>query len=308
MRIVVALGGNAILKRGDEGTIPEQRVAIREAADAIARLAAAGHELILTHGNGPQVGRLMLQDEALHDRLPRYPIDVHVAETQGQLGYLLQQELGAALGRARAERTVATVVTQVVVDPADPAFLRPTKPVGPYLSKKGVAEFRARGVAVAEVASGGWRRVVASPEPLEIVEAALIARLPAEGVIPVAAGGGGIPVVREGNGLRGVGAVVDKDLTAALLVAVTEADLLVIATDVEQVVRGFGTAQAEPLERLTAEEAEQGVERGDFPRGSMGEKVLACARVARVGKRAVIGALERLDELVDGRAGTRVEG
>ena len=170
MRVVVALGGNAILKRGDRGTVAEQRVAIREASEGLARISVEGHELVVTHGNGPQVGRLMLQDEAMPDRVPRFTLDVHVAETQGQLGYLIQQELSAALHRAGVARAVATVVTQVVVDANDPGFSDPSKPVGPFLSAKGAAEYRLRGITVIEVPGGGWRRVVASPEPLEIVD------------------------------------------------------------------------------------------------------------------------------------------
>jgi carbamate kinase len=306
MRVVVALGGNAILRRDERGTIAEQRAAIRDACDGLAAICEAGHELVVTHGNGPQVGRLMLQDEAMPDRVPRFPLDVHVAETQGQLGYLIQQELAAALVRIHIERPVVSVVTQVVVDAADPGFIRPTKPVGPFLSAKGAAEYRARGIAVEEVAGGGWRRVVASPEPIEIVEASALRALLAAGVVPIAAGGGGIPVVREGSAFRGVPAVIDKDLAAAVLVSAVEADTLLILTDVDQVVRAYGTARAEPVAKLTAADARAGVESGEFPRGSMGEKVLAAARAAEAGARAVIGSLERVADVLDGRAGTEV--
>jgi carbamate kinase len=306
MRVVVALGGNAIQRRGDVGTISEQRAAVREACEGLARIAAEGNELVVTHGNGPQVGRLMLQDEALPDRVPRYPLDVHVAETQGQLGYLIQQELAAALGRANAPLPVVTVVTQVVVDPADPAFVRPTKPVGPFLSAKGAAEYRARGIPVAEVPGGGWRRVVPSPQPVEVVEAEGLRALLAVGAVPVAAGGGGIPVVPEGNGYHGVAAVIDKDLTAAVLVRAVAADSLVILTDVAQVVRGFGTEAAEPVARLTVAEARAGAEDGTFARGSMGEKVLAAASVAEAGGRAMITSLQHANDALHGRAGTEV--
>ena len=306
MRVVVALGGNAILKRGDRGTIGEQRAAVREATEDLARLASDGHELIVTHGNGPQVGRLMLQDEALPDRVPRYPLDVHVAETQGQLGYLIQQELTASLTRAGVPRLVVTVVTQVEVDPADPAFAHPTKPVGPFLSKKGAAEHRARGIPIVEVGDGGWRRVVASPIPTAVIEAEAIGALLAASTVPIAAGGGGIPVVRDGNGLRGVPAVIDKDSTSAVLARALQADALLILTDVAHVQRRFGTPDAEPIARMTAGEAEAGVEAGDFPRGSMGEKVLAAAAAARAGIRAVIGPLGDGARALAGETGTVV--
>lgn len=306
MRVVVALGGNAILKRGDDGTITEQRIAIREACDGLAMLVADGHQLVVTHGNGPQVGRLMLQDEALPDRLPRFPLDVHVAATQGQLGYLIQQELAAALRRVAHARPVVTVITQVVVDAGDPGFIRPTKPVGPYLSAKGVADFRARGVEIAEVPGGGHRRVVASPTPLEVVEADSVRALLDAGVVPIAAGGGGVPVVREGSGWRGVAAVIDKDLTAAVLTIAVGADLLLILTDADHVVRGFGTDAAEPLARLSTSEARAGIDSGAFPRGSMGEKVLAAAIVAEHGARAIIASITSPVAALAGNTGTEV--
>ena len=306
MRVVVALGGNAILKRGDRGTVNEQIAAIHDACAGIARIAADGNELIVTHGNGPQVGRLMLQDEAMPDRVPRFSLDLHVAETQGQLGYLIQQELRAALARAGAQREVATVVTQVVVDGDDPGFVKPTKPVGPFLSAKGAAEYRLRGIPVAQAAGGGWRRVVASPEPLEIVEADAVRALLADGIVPIVAGGGGIPVVRDANGLRGVAAVIDKDLAAAVLTKTVKADVLLMLTDVDRVVRAYKTDAEQPLDRLTVAEARAGVQSGDFARGSMGEKVLAAARAVEAGARAVIASLDHATEALNGTAGTEI--
>jgi carbamate kinase len=308
MRVVVALGGNAILRRGDRGTIQEQRAAVREACGALAEMVAVGHDIVLTHGNGPQVGRLMLQDEALPDRLPRFPLDVHVAATQGQLGYLIQQELEAALARAHVPKAVTTLITQVVVDGEDPGFVRPTKPVGPFLSAKGAAEFRARGIPVAEVPGGGWRRVVASPAPLEIVEAEAVRALLAEGVLPIAAGGGGVPVVREGDELRGVQAVIDKDLTAAVLTRAVSADMLLILTDTDRVVRGFGTDHPEPLSKITVEEARAGVSSGEFPPGTMGEKVLAACQAVEFGARGIIAALPDATAAIAGNAGTEIVG
>ncbi|MGZ4241184.1 MAG: carbamate kinase [Actinomycetota bacterium] len=306
MRVVVALGGNAILRRGERGTVTEQRAAVREACDGIARLATEGHELVITHGNGPQVGRLMLQDEAMPDRVPRYTLDVHVAETQGQLGYLIQQELAGALRRAGVTRAVATIVTQVVVDPADPGFADPTKPVGPFLSAKGAAEYRQRGITVKEAAGGGWRRVVASPEPLEIVEADALRALLAAGIVPVASGGGGIPVVRDGDSVRGVAAVIDKDLAAAVLTEAVDAHALLMLTDVEQVIRGYGTEHEEPLSKLSVSDARAGVASGEFPHGSMGEKVLAGARAVGAGARAIIASLDHASAALAGASGTEI--
>lgn len=306
MLVVVALGGNAIVQRGERGTATEQRAALREAADELASLAAAGHRLVVTHGNGPQVGRLLIADEALGKRLPPMPLDVHVAETQGQLGYLIQQEMTAALRRAGVSSTALTLITQVVVDPADPAFARPTKPVGPHLNQAQAAELRARRVPVGSVSGGGWRRLVPSPDPIAIVEEDALRALLAAGLVPVAAGGGGIPVVREGDGFRGVAAVVDKDLTAALLVAAARADLLLVLTDVERVQRGFGTPRADPLDRISVAAARAAIASGEFPAGSMGPKLEAAARAVEAGARAVVAGLGHAADAIEGRSGTEV--
>ena len=305
MRVVVALGGNAISERGALGTIGEQRAAIGRACEGIAAIAAEGAELVLTHGNGPQVGRLILADEALADLEPRFPLDVHVASTQGLLGYLLQQQLGPALRRARAPRPVVTLITQVIVDESDPAFEHPSKPVGPYLSAKGAAEYRARSIPIAEASGGGWRRVVASPEPLEVVEVAAIRAALDAGHVLIVAGGGGIPVARGTDGLSGVAAVIDKDATAALVTLAIDADLLMILTDVDGVYARFGADDAERIEHLPASDAHAGIQDGTFPRGSMAEKVLACAKVAEAGARAVICSLGDARAALRGRAGTR---
>lgn len=304
MRIVVALGGNAILKRGERGTIAEQRATIALACDGIASI-ADGNELIVTHGNGPQVGRQILADEALAEREPRYPLDVHVAATQGQIGYLLQQQLSAALRRARAPRPVVTLVTQVVVDRDDPAFATPSKPVGPYLSAKGAAEYRARGIQIDEASGGGWRRVVASPRPIDVVESSSIEVQVQAGAVPIVAGGGGVPVVASPDGLEGVPAVIDKDATAAVLTTALGADLLIVLTDVDGVMSNFGNDDAERIEHLSVADARAGVDDGTFPHGSMAEKVLACAAVAEAGARAVITSLAHVRAARDGQAGTR---
>ena len=306
MRIVVALGGNAILHRGERGTISEQRAVIREACEELARLVVAGHQLVLTHGNGPQVGRLLVQNEVLPGRFPPLPLDVLVAETEGQLGYLIQQEFVGALRRAWVPHCVVTVVTQSVVDAADPAMDNPSKPVGPHLTEEAARGLRAHGHAVGEVPGGGWRRLVASPEPFAIVEEEALRALLERDVIPIAAGGGGIPVVREGNTYRGVSAVVDKDLAAAVLVRATRADMLLIVTDVDQVALGYGTPHARPVRSLTIAEVRAGLESGEFPRGSMGPKVEAAAQVVTAGHRAIITSLSHVEGALAGSAGTEI--
>ncbi|MFN2613528.1 MAG: carbamate kinase [Actinomycetota bacterium] len=304
MLVVVALGGNAIQRQAGRGTIDEQREAIRATSDALGRVVAAGNDLVVTHGNGPQVGRMMDLDESSGS--PHYPLDVHVAETQGQIGYLLQQELGAAFARASIARSIIAVVTQVVVDPMDQAFLFPSKPVGPFLDEPAAAALRARGEAVKELSPRTWRRVVPSPSPLEIVEAPSIASIVHDGIVPIACGGGGIPVVREDDRYHGVPAVIDKDLAAACLIGAIGGDVLLILTDVPRVELHHGTARAEPLDRLPARDARQGVANGEFPAGSMGPKVLAAAQAAEHGARAIIASLADIDEALAGRAGTEV--
>lgn len=300
MRIVVALGGNAIQQRDDVGTAAEQRAAIREACDSLAALAGE-HELIVTHGNGPQVGLLVEQNEAAAPRLPEMPLDVLVAETQGMLGYLLQQELAAALVRRRSPKPVATVVTRVLVNPADPAFLRSSKPVGPFLGAKAAEGLKAAGVRVAEVEPGKWRRTVPSPSPVKIVEEESIRALLDAGAIPIVAGGGGIPVLPEGSGTRGVAAVIDKDRTAALLVEAFKADLLLILTDVEAV-----EVDGRPYRTLAAEHAALALASGVFPPGSMGPKIEAALVARRAGARVVIAHLDRAIEAVAGESGTEI--
>lgn len=298
-RIVVALGGNALLRRGEPAEAAIQRARVADAASALAVLAQA-HELIVTHGNGPQVGLLALEADAYTAVAP-YPLDILGAESQGMIGYLLVQ----ALGCRAAGRDVVTVLTQVVVDEADPAFSRPTKPIGPQYPEAEARRLAAEhGWAVAPDGDS-FRRVVASPEPIAIVELEPVRRLLDAGVLVVCAGGGGIPVIRTPSGLRGVEAVVDKDLTAALLAEAVGADLLVIATDVPFVERDRGTPAAAPIERATPAE----LRALRFAPGSMAPKVEAvCRFVEATGREAVIGSLDELVAVAERRAGTRVEG
>jgi carbamate kinase len=305
VRLVVALGGNAILRRDERGTAAEQRAAIREACDGLADLAASGHSLIVVHGNGPQVGALMIQHDAAREKVPAMPLDVLVAQTQGGLGYLLQQELDAALrGRGMPNQCV-TIVTEIVVDPSDPAFARPTKPIGPYLSKADAGSLRRSGVAVVELPGGAWRRVVASPRPKEIVEEASIRALVASGAVPIVAGGGGVPVVPTDDGYRGVEGVIDKDLAAALVADVVEAGALVILTDIERVILDRGTRNERAVPKMSIEEASAAMANGQFPPGSMGPKIEAAIHAARAGRRAIIASLGSAGKALHG-AGTEI--
>ncbi len=323
-RIVVALGGNAILAKGARGSADEQRATVRRACDGLAALVAAGHELVVTHGNGPQVGRMLIQQRAAQLEVPSMPLDVLDAQTQGQIGYLLQQQLGNALRERGAQRPVVALVTQVVVDPDDPAFASPDNPLGPHFTETEL-EFRVQrgdgdssggpsaaawvvdGDAYRKVDGGTWRRVVPSPRPLDVVEGDAVARLLEAGVVPVCAGGGGCPVARHDDGtLAGVEAVVDKDRTAALLTRLVSADTLLILTDVEQVALGYGTDAERPLRSATPAEVRRLLADGEFPAGSMGPKVAAAAEVAEHGGRAVITSLDRAADALAGRAGTTI--
>jgi carbamate kinase len=304
-RLVVALGGNAIA--GERGADPvSQRLAVEGACEQIAALVEHGHDVVITHGNGPQVGNLLLKNDLARDVVPPVPLDWCVAQTQATLGFLIVTALEEALRRRGLERLISTVITRVLVDPDDAAFETPTKPIGRYVSPDEAAGRIAQGEAWEERGRRGWRRVVASPDPLEILDRGTIEALMAEDAIVVAAGGGGIPVVRENGRLRGVEAVLDKDLTGALLARTVGADCFLIATDVEAAAVGFGTDAQEWLHDVEPERLRDLLGRGEFGGGSMGPKVRAALAFADGGGRAVITSLERLREGVEGEAGTRV--
>ncbi len=300
-RVVVALGGNALLRRGEPVSAATQRDNIRRAATALARLMAEGHQLVITHGNGPQVGLLALQGEAAGQS--GFPLDVLGAETEGMIGYVLQQELDNA---HPAPARFATMLTQVEVDPRDAAFAAPTKPVGPvYGEAQAQALKQQRGWAVAPDGKA-WRRVVASPMPLRILEIEVIRLLVEQGVTVICAGGGGIPVVQRADGTHiGVEAVIDKDHASGLLAAELRADAFLMLTDVPAVFTGWGTPGQRALGDVTPQEL-SGV---DFAAGSMGPKVrAACDFVNRTGALAGIGALDDAAAILARQAGTRVVG
>ena len=298
MRIVVALGGNALLRRGQPMTAKNQRENVRIAAQALAPI-AAGNQLVISHGNGPQVGLLALQSAA-YEEVEAYPLDVLGAQTEGMIGYMIEQELGNLLP---IEYPFATILTMVEVDPEDPAFDEPTKPIGPVYSEAEAKRLEAEKGWLMRPDGEQWRRVVPSPEPHRIFEMRPIHWLLEKGTIVICAGGGGIPTIynEEGN-LEGVEVVIDKDRASALLAFELEADLLIMATDTDGVYLDWGTEDAHRIERTTPDE----IEKYEFAAGSMGPKVEAAADfVSRTGQRAVIGALADIPAMVEGTAGTQ---
>jgi carbamate kinase len=308
-RVVVALGGNALLRRDEEDTFENAYDSARRAAEKIVDIASSGWEVVVTHGNGPQVGRILLQQESARGWVHPMPLDVCGAESQGQIGYLLQVTIGDVFYEREMERPVAAVLTLTRVRADDPAFDNPTKPIGPFYEEDEAKKLQAeRGYVMRPDPHGGFRRVVPSPAPYSIVEAPVIRMLVAEGVVVIASGGGGVPVIEKGPRLVGVEGVVDKDLAAAILARDVEASVLLILTDVKNVLKGFGTDLAEPIERLTVAQAGKLLEAGEFTAGSMGPKVQAAIEFvdAQEGRRAFIGDLEQASEVLAGRAGTMI--
>jgi carbamate kinase len=307
-RVVVALGGNALLRRGADDTFEELYAAARAAAERIADIAADGWEVVVTHGNGPQVGRILLQQEEAADVVSPMPLDVCGAESQGLIGYLLQVTIGDVFFERGMERPVATVLTLTRVRPEDPAFRSPDKFIGPYYSAARAEELQGQhGWVMKEDPHGGWRRVVPSPRPYSIVETPIVRQLVADGVIVIAGGGGGVPVVEEGPRLIGKEGVVDKDLAAAILGAEVEATTLLILTDVAKIQRGFGTAAPQDIDRLSADEAAALLDAGEFGAGSMGPKVRAAIDFLEAGgSRVLIGDLDEAPAILRGEAGTAI--
>lgn len=304
--VVVALGGNAILQPKQKGTIEEQRANVEMSAKNIVKLVQEGYRVVISHGNGPQVGNILLQNAAARDQVPAMPLDVCGAESQGLIGYMIQQCLYNELKRLGIDKKVVTLLTQVVVSKDDPAFQNPTKPVGAFYTKEEAEAGMARGEHWIEDSGRGWRKVVPSPKPKEIVELDLIKILVDAGAIVIASGGGGIPVVREGDRLVGVEAVIDKDLASSLLAKELGADILTIATDVTHVAINYGKPDQQNLERLTVAEAKKYLEEGQFGKGSMGPKVQAAINFVEAGGEAIIGSLANLKECVKGESGTRI--
>jgi len=305
MKVLLALGGNAMTAKDGSATPGAQIEAIAVAMDSVAALVAAGHEVVLTHGNGPQVGNILVKNELAAHVVPPVPLDWCGAQTQGTIGFIVLDALEAAFARHGMKRQVAVLVTRTLVDADDEAFTEPTKPIGRYLTHEQALQMMDHGQVWEDRGEKGWRRVVASPQPLEVLETAAIRTLVDAGYVVVAAGGGGIPVVREADGtLRGVEAVIDKDLTAARLAEALEVDALVIATDVDHAILDYGTDRARPIERVTVAQMEEYAAAGQFSSGSMGPKVEAVLEFARTGGRSIITSLHHIREAVDDGFGT----
>jgi carbamate kinase len=305
MRVLVALGGNAMTGAGGSAAPQDQVAAIERAAQPLADLVASGIDLVLTHGNGPQVGNLLVKNEIAASVVPPVPLDWCGAQTQATIGFVLVSALEATLRERNVQRRVAAVVTRCRVNADDPAFARPSKPIGRYLPEYEAKVLIDHGQSWEDRGERGWRRVVPSPEPLEVVDAPAARALADAGYVVVANGGGGVPVVRAASGeLRGVEAVIDKDLGAVVLARAMDADVLVIATDVDAAILGFGTAQARRLGRVSVAELRSYAADGHFASGSMGPKVeAACRFVERGGSRSVITSLERIAEAVHNPSG-----
>jgi carbamate kinase len=304
--VVVALGGNAILRPSQVGTFEEQLVNCDDSARRIARMVANGYRVILTHGNGPQVGNILIQNDAAAKLVAPMPMDVCGAESQGQIGYMLEQCLHNHLRRLKVAAPVATLLTENVVDGKDPAFANPSKPVGPFYSEGKAKELMIeQGLAMREDAGRGWRRVVPSPEPIHILQKEAIALLVHSGAVVICSGGGGIPVMRQRDGsLAGVAAVIDKDLAAARLALDVGADILLILTDVPHVYVNYRRPDQAALHRVTIAEMQGYQDAGHFKAGSMGPKVEAALRFARAGGTSIIAGLLDALHALEGTSGT----
>jgi carbamate kinase len=303
--LLVALGGNALVRKGERGAIEQQLRNLESPLRQIARLSQK-YRIVITHGNGPQVGDLLLQQECC-DLVPRAPLEILVAQTQGQIGYMIESTLDNELMKLdpAGQQLIVSVLSYVLVDENDPAFANPSKPIGPAFDEEAAAKLPYPTVKTAK----GYRRVVASPRPITIIERREIERLISMGFIVISCGGGGIPVTRKARAFRGVDAVIDKDLASARLAQEIGADILVIATDVEGVALSYGSPGQRFLRKLGAGEAARYLDRGEFPPGSMGPKVEAAVQFVRSGgKRAVICSIEAIEEAVAGRAGTEIAG
>jgi len=303
--IVIALGGNALLQRGQKGTFDEQYQNVKSTVTKMADLIQRGHKVVLVHGNGPQVGATMLRHEAAKNIVPPFPLDACGAETQGFIGYMIQQALRNELKSRGIDKFVVTIITRVIVDKHDSAFQNPTKPIGPFYSKEEAEKVRQQRpeLVVKEDAGRGYRRVVPSPDPKIIAERLAID----SGFIVVACGGGGIPIIEDGGGAMGIEAVIDKDLAAQRLATLIGANILVVLTDVEGAYVNYGTAKQELITEITTGKLKNYLKEGQFKEGSMAPKVEAAIRfVEGGGDQAIIASLGRLTEALENTAGTHI--
>jgi len=307
-KAVIAIGGNSILRAEQKGTIQEQFANTIETAEHVADMIMMGYELVITHGNGPQVGNMLLMSEKTEEILYPLLLDICDSNTQGSMGYMIQQTLGNVLKKRKIKKSVVTVVTQVVVDRNDSAFKKPTKPIGSFYSKENAEKYRKeKKWDIIEDAGRGYRRVVPSPEPLEIVENEVIQKLVDDDVIVIAVGGGGIPVVKEKNFLKGVEAVIDKDLASSLLASNINAELLLISTNVEKVFLNYNKPNQRGIDRMTVKDAKKYLSEGHFPPGSMGPKIEAGIRfLEKGGKEVIITSPECIGDALKNKTGTHI--
>lgn len=305
---VIAIGGNSLVRAGEQGTVEQQRQNLQNTCEGIAAVLAAGYQVAVTHGNGPQVGDALMRSEVAADHAPPLPLDACVAETQASIGYLIQQSLQEPLRQRGLARPIVTMITQVLVSRRDPAFRNPTKPIGPFYTQE-QAEERRRSLSwqMVEDAGRGYRRVVPSPQPKVIIELHAIQAALQSGALVIACGGGGIPVVFQRDRLVGIDAVIDKDRASSLLAWELEADLFLISTGVDQVALHYGSPEQKLLDHLTAGQARRYLRQGHFPPGSMGPKVEAALDYLKSGgKEVLITSPERIPEAMQGMAGTRI--
>jgi len=307
-KAIVALGGNALIKEGQDGNIYDQFDNTREISASIVKMIQDGWNVVITHGNGPHVGAILLQNNIARDATPPMPLGICVAESQGMIGYMIQQCLANTLKKAGIERPVVALITQALVDENDPDLNNPTKPIGPYYSRDEAVKLKKNGYQIKEQKMG-WRIVVPSPDPKTIVEGEIIKKMLDDDIIVIASGGGGMPVFeKEGWGLNGIEAVIDKDLASERLAEVIGAELLMILTNVEKVYLDYNTPHQKPLDKVTLEELKMYHKKGHFPPGSMGPKVLAAIRfLENGGKKVIISHVEKGWSALKGKTGTHIQ-
>jgi len=306
-RAVIALGGNALIKEGQKGTIYEQFSNTRKSVKSIVQMIKNGWDVVITHGNGPQVGAILLQNKEAKNITPSMPLGICVAESEGLIGYMIQQCLSNTLKREHIDKSVIALITQVIVDEDDPSLSHPTKPIGPYYTEDEAKQMEKDGIKMIKQPRG-WRMVVPSPDPQRIVESHIIRQMLDDGIIVIASGGGGMPVVeKEGWGLTGLEAVVDKDLASERLAEAIDADLLLILTEVEKVFLNFGTPDQKALDKVTLNELKKYYKEGQFPEGSMAPKILSAIRFLEAGgRKVIISHVDKGWEAVQEKTGTHI--
>jgi len=304
---LIALGGNALILPGEKGYIGEQFRHTDSCMKPIAKLISQGMKIVITHGNGPIVGNILLRNECAKDYIPPMPLYICVADSQGGIGAMMAESLNKELGKLGVKKTISVVITHVLVDKKDPAFKKPEKPVGPYYSHDDAKGYIKKGWKMREIPGRGWRRLVASPGPKKIVEIGAIQKLFREGIIPIASGGGGVPVIKERAGFKGLDAVIDKDLSASLLANELSLKRFIILTDIDAVYLEYEKKSKRRLKKLTVRDAKKFLKQGQFPSGSMGPKIEAAIEFLESGgKEVIIASPEKLIDALKGKSGTRI--